>query len=157
MTRHGDQAEAMTAYHLEEYKAVREEIMFHLREIEQLSRVALVAVAAIYVWILSSFEPERGMERIAVAIWWLPSIVIAVSWKKTEDMIRRVRTLADYLEKFQEIFADPRLGGWETYARGEAKIVRRNRAGDWTGRVVWSLSLAVTIGLAARVTIVGLA
>ena len=127
--------------------------MFYLREIEQLSRVALVAAAAIYVWILTSFEPEQDLERLAVAIWWLPSVVIAVCWKKTEDMIRRIRTLADYLVRVQARFADAELGGWETFARGEARITRRNRAGDWTSRLVWAVSLIASLGLAARVTV----
>ena len=153
MTDDAGQDSAIGCYHLEEYKAVRAEIMFYLREIEQLSRVALVAVAAIYVWILTSFEPEADLERLAVAIWWLPSVVIAVSWKKTEDMIRRIRTLADYLVRVQARFADAELGGWETFARGEARITRRNRAGDWTSRLVWAVSLIASLGLAARVTV----
>ena len=136
MTDDAGQDRAIGCYHLEEYKAVRAEIMFYLREIEQLSRVALVAVAAIYVWILTSFEPEQDLERLAVAIWWLPSVVIAVSWKKTEDMIRRIRTLADYLVRMQARFAD---ASWAVGKRSPAaRPGSRGATARGTGQAAWS-------------------
>jgi hypothetical protein len=136
-------------YHIEEYRAVRSEIMFFIREIALFEKAAIVAVAGIYIFLAG----EAGLNvdpTLVQFAWWLPTIVIVAVMRKTEDYIRRIRVLADYLEKMQGHLACPELGGWETYVRSNESITKRNRSSDITGRVIWFSVLIISVVLAAK-------
>ncbi|TMM51169.1 hypothetical protein [Sulfitobacter sabulilitoris] len=128
---------------------MRDEIMQTLRDIAQTERLALLAVSVVYVWLISQALDDHRAVLIDLA-WWLPAVIIAIAFKKTEDHILRIRTLADYLQRMQAILADPRIAGWETYVRSHRTITLRNRALDATGRIIWALTLVISVLLAVK-------
>jgi hypothetical protein len=120
----------------EEYIALHEEVRRAMAELARLERTCVLAVAAIFAWLVRGAGDYAGYEGL---VWLLPIIVPAYGSLKAWAVHGRLTLLGNYLMK-QEGRETPGEERWQGY-------FERERSG---GRTVimfaaWALFLAVTI------------
>jgi hypothetical protein len=102
----------INAFHLEQYKMLREEIMFNMNQLYSTETYTAVAVAAVYAWLLVN------KHRISVrAVWFIPSFLIFVSSIHCLFLSLRLSMMGGYLRRIEEVAfkQDTTLPGWERY------------------------------------------
>ena len=101
--------------HLEQYKMLRDEIMYHTRGMDALKTTGAAAAAAIYSWLLL----HPGEARAAPEIWYLPPAVLVYCGVEFLERYRRIAASAEYLSLLErDAFDDDPLAGWERFKTG---------------------------------------
>ena len=98
--------------HMDQYKMLRDEILQHIREINQTQNAAAIAVAIFYTWLLlHKTEVETPW------LWFIGPCVVAFCAFKSLDLTVRIRIVAGYLRKIEEeaFGSGARLPGWERH------------------------------------------
>ena len=105
-------------FRLKEYEAVRREMDEAVKETRTLERYALVAVGAIWSWIVASRKPEY------VVLMWLPALLVGFLAFRALLLTNHVTFIANYIIEIEKLFALPDLPGFETRFKGKGTLKR---------------------------------
>ncbi len=127
-------------FHIEQHKALREEVMLHVSETRKLEVLTVGAVGALYAWVLSQ-------DSVHHAIWWVPSVIVLLAAIRSVALLIRIQELGGYLVKIERFFTQTTISsgtlrGWEN---SRSKHLKR-----WVGpfantaTIFWSALLLAT-------------
>ena len=122
--------------HFEQYKMLREEIFFRLRETQKLEIYAVAGVAALYAWLSTH---SVGLSTI----WFVGTIIPIFGGIRSLIFLRRIAEIAAYLRELERAFftTDNLPKGWETYfEEGQSRGIMTNIAMSF-----WVSLLIITI------------
>ena len=102
--------ETEKSFLLEEYKALRAEILYLVRQSYLFEAAILVGVGAIYSWLFS-----RAASSVNPIIWWLPFGITVLGAIRELGVRVRLLQLAEYIRKVEPEFVQGEAGGWEHY------------------------------------------
>ncbi|MDK9695052.1 MAG: hypothetical protein OEL76_01520 [Siculibacillus sp.] len=103
-------------FHLQEYGALRAEILMTLAEIRKNEMIVIVSIAAIYAWFFGGDHPtlQEAMggraTRYAAPI--LSSFLALVGYGRQKSLEFALLAIADYIVQVEAKFADKDLKGW---------------------------------------------
>jgi hypothetical protein len=100
-----------SAFYLEQYKALREEIISSIGQIYATEAFVVIVVLAVYGGLLLSES------RISVSVaWFVPPVLIVACAVHCLMLALRISTIAKYLAGIEEIFGTGgKIQGWEHY------------------------------------------
>jgi hypothetical protein len=101
-------------FHLNEYNALRDEVLELIRQIAVLNRFLLVSVALAVAWLLNASGTLDALSSFIGA--WIPYFVAQWFGAYRKDLSEAVARLNDYLLKIERAHASPGLG-WQQNIR----------------------------------------
>lgn len=99
-------ADCCKEFHLEEYNALRLEIMQHAAANTSVEREALIGSVAIYSWGLSQSVPPMYV----ALIFFLPLALTYMSWMRARTHGAQIFTLGEYIHSLEKYFNEPIRG-----------------------------------------------
>ena len=131
---------------LEEYKALRAEILYLVRQSYLFEAAILVGVGAIYSWLFS-----REANNVNPIVWWLPFGITVLGAIRELGVRLRLFQLAEYIRKIEPNFLSGETGGWEHCLFSVRKKMRNTLLGIsniliWTSFVVITFLVALGVG-----------
>ncbi len=99
-------------FYFEQYKMLREEIMFSMGQIYSTETYGGIAVAGVYAWLLVNAS------RISVrAVWFIPPFLIVVCAVHCLILSLRLSMIGGYLKDIEEVAfgLNAKVPGWEHY------------------------------------------
>ncbi|NOT86176.1 MAG: hypothetical protein HOP02_15680 [Methylococcaceae bacterium] len=128
--------------HLEQYKMLREEIFFHLRETRKLEIYAVAGVAALYAWL--------STHNVALsAIWFVGTIIPIFGGIRSLVSLHRIKEIAAYLRELENAFftSNGLPKGWEIYFKGQSRGTMTNIAkGFWVSLLIITIFAPFFLG-----------
>src|SRR5438552_586158 len=127
--------------HLDQYKALREEILQHLREIYRTELSCAIAVGAVYTWIMLH-KQDIGV-RI---VWFIPPCILVACAVRCLALTLQIKAASGYLRRVEEAaFGDgTKIPGWERYVhQGRQKLLVR--IFDIVAGVVWVVAIIASV------------
>ncbi len=129
------------AFYLEEYKALREEIIFTINQLYATEAFVVILVLAVYGWLL------LGEPRVSVrGAWLLPPLLIVICAVHGLMLALRLSMIGKYLAGIEEVFGTQgKIPGWEHYKLSHGWIDTTDyilSALGWIGAFVGSVALA---------------
>ncbi len=112
-------------FHLVEYETLRNEVLELIRQVGELKKFFLLAVAVSIAWLLS----ESGrLDPVASFLGaWIPFFVTCWFSAHVKDITHNILTLGDYLKKLEDRMRDQDLGWMNT-----AKEQKSKQSGNFT-------------------------
>lgn len=134
------------AFLLEEYKALRAEILYLVRQSYLFEAAILVGVGAIYSWLFS-----RDPEHVSALIWWLPFGITLLAAIRELGVRLRILQLAEYIRRIEPEFIGGENGGWEHFLFSVRRKMRNTLLGMsnifiWTAFIVTTFLVALGVG-----------
>ncbi len=134
------------AFLLEEYKALRAEIIYLVKQSYLFEAAILVGIGAIYSWLFSK-EPNI----VNPIIWWLPFVITVLGAIRELGVRFRLFQLAEYIRKVEQEFLAGKVGGWENSLFSLRKKMKNTILGlanilIWMTFVVTTFSVALGVG-----------
>lgn len=137
-------------FHIEEYRALRNEMLQLFKELNDSFRFYLTGISAIIAWLLTLPEPVPGDMWLRIASSWIPLVLVVIHWVSTSRQAATIRNLGNYLARLEDRFGDPDLG-WQ---RSRERLDFRNKVkfSAFSGSISMGLFLA-TFAVGASVTL----
>jgi hypothetical protein len=110
--------ETASEFLLKEYEAVRREMDAAVKETRTLERYALVAVGAIWSWVVASDRPEFDPLK------WLPALLVGFLAFRAVALTLHVDFIARYLAKAEKAFVLPDGLGFEQQFKNAGALKR---------------------------------
>jgi hypothetical protein len=132
-------AQFMQQFRIEEYKALRAEILYQIQNIDQIKFWITAAMAAYYSFISTKFLTINNNRTVLTGpmwIWAVPIVLPLVGLLRLRAHIAQLDIFAQYIKQIEQQY--PSLSGWEHYY-GE------HRAQDY----VWNYDLVYFLALLA--------
>ena len=141
-------------FDLDEFNAIRQEILLRVEATFKLEIVAVTGAAAVYAWLgTRTSGPKDSL------LWFLPVVVSLLGWLRAETLGHQAYSAGTYLlylerrlrprelEKIRETSIEPAVHGWEGYIR--LPRIRRWYI-DHVSRIFWGVFLLASLVLAIR-------
>lgn len=131
------------SFYLDQYKALREEIMFTMGQVYSTEMYAAIAVIGVYAWLTVNGS------RISIrAIWFFPPILIIACAIHCLVLCLRLSTIGAYLREIEKVLAaDSKIVGWENYKLSHSWV----DTSDYVlATVAWVSALSGSIALSWR-------
>lgn len=103
-------------FHMEEYKALRTEILEDIKEINNFLIYAALGSSAVFVW-LSTAGKGKIDPLLYIGAWWMPLIVCLSCVLRAARVANQIKILAEYIMSIEEKFAYEDIKGWESFLR----------------------------------------
>lgn len=129
-----------------EYDALRREIELQIAERRKAENQILIAIAAVYAWVLTRDHPlDPILFRVALA---LPAGLACLGFLRWMGIQLRTMTIGEYLHRV-EAELSPEGFGWERFL-GEHRSAKplRGRFEGWSEFLIWVLLITGTIAAA---------
>ena len=132
-------------FYLEQYKMLREEIMFTIGQLYSTETYSVIVVIAVYLWLLAN--PSRIAIR---AIWFIPPCLIVIAAVHCIFLQLRLAMMGEYLRGIEEIVLGPdtKIQGWEHYKLSHGQWVEGTDV--VLASLAWVFALIVSIAIACR-------
>lgn len=126
-------------FHLDEYRSLKTEIEYRVKDTGRIEYVIAVAVVVIYAWL-----SQRTVDPL---IWWLPILLPALGLAREIGLLLRIMQIAEYIREIEATICAERPFGWEHF------LVPKRRSLEGititvAGFLFWTALLAVTIAVA---------
>ncbi len=136
------------AYHLDEYRALRQEVAFHQRMVYGAFGWAVIASGVITTWLVANAESIQAIGGFpARVVWFVPGMVCVFAWLGFYHFHTVLMLTGGYLKRLEEALAAEGLG-WEQYlaelrsgAIGNQTIIRF--AVGWAALILSNFVLAI--------------
>jgi len=112
-------------FRLEEYKALRSEILEQIKEAYVLEKYALAGVLASLTWLLTNATDYSGSVRIAA--WILPLSFVVLALLRSWGLLSRMMGIAKHLKNIELEYTER---GWETFLRRDYNKLSTGRLSD---------------------------
>ena len=99
-------------FHIEEYRALRNEMLQLLKELNDSFRFYLTGISAIIAWLLTSPPPHPQDVWLRIISAWIPLVLVAIMSVSTARTTATVRNLGNYLGRLENRFGEPDFG-WQ--------------------------------------------
>lgn len=138
------------AFHSEEYKQIRSEVITLLARVESLFRYSIIVVASVSAWLVSNSLGLTGtaagvclkLPRILLMLGWLisPAFVVGAGLMAAVAN-RRIKEMGDYLQMLEEALGHGSLG-WERYLKDQETTMAPMTERLWYAVLVVALTAA---------------
>ncbi len=131
---------------LEEYSALRSEILYLVRQSYLFEAAIFVGVGAIYGWLFS--KDASGVNPV---IWWLPFGITFLAGVRELGVRLRLLQMAEYIRQIEPKFLGNDTDGWEHFLWSKRRKVKNTLLGIsniliWSSFVVITLLVAMGVG-----------
>lgn len=131
---------------LEEYKALRAEILYLVRQSYLFEATILVGVGAIYSWLFS-----REPNDVNPLVWWVPFGLTVLGALRELGVRIRLLQMSEYIRKIEPEFLSGETAGWEHFLFSVRKKMRNTLLGIsniliWAALVFTTLVVALGVG-----------
>ena len=133
-------------FHIEEYRAITQEILEDIQETRKLEIYALIGLAAVCSWI--STQP-----RVHPVLGYFPVLIPILAGMRCWTLYLRIRTSSGYLKRIEKVFATrfPDLPGWEHYWCTHPNHVLSHTIAFWVAMIAASVAFSyITISVQQR-------
>jgi hypothetical protein len=128
-------------FHIAEYKSLREEIGTKLKGRLEVNRWGLIALAALYSYVLSNNNP---------VLFWVPvglsAIMIAHLWTEHRMVERAATYIREHVEPWLAAKGAGEPGGWESFLAPPG--VPRVPIWQWSPMPLWMTVFGITVVIA---------
>lgn len=131
-------------FYFEQYKMLREEIMFTMGQLYSTETYGALAVAVVYAWLL------LNTSRISVrAVWFIPPCLIFVCAIHSLMLALRLSVIGEYLRGIEDVVfgLDAKLPGWEHYKRSHHWVDKTDFV---LAGLAWAIGLGTSIAISWR-------
>ena len=128
------------SFYFDQYKALREEIMFTIGQLYSTEMYGAIAVAAVYAWLLVNSS------RISLrAVWFIPPFLIILCAIHCLMLTLRLSMIGGYLKTIEDVLAtDSKIVGWEHYKLSYGWV----DTSDWVlATVGWASGLVASVAI----------
>jgi hypothetical protein len=144
-------------FRLEEYKALRAEVLALLETLRTLERNVIVAIAVVWGWLfekhtdVATLMPKKGV--LIILAWWIPALFVFLCGWRVFGITRFFGEFKDYLTTVESAFwmeGSPK--GWQHFTaelkKGKRKLLKLKSISDGT-TAFWITLFAMTVVVAA--------
>ena len=121
----------MADLYKEEYQTLRKEVETAMSELNTLESSALLAVAAIFAWLVT--HKSDGVIRLG---WFIPAALVFFCILRAWSINRHLGWLGEYLKGHESAHIQPQLRGWEHFL-GEPAIGSTKPRRGFRGKVTY--------------------
>jgi hypothetical protein len=125
---------------LEEYKSLRNQIDYQIKEDRDLERYAMIGIGLVYSWLASVPSPSH----MIYPAWIFPPIIALLGMLRARSITKRIDQLSGYVQKLEEEVFDVERYGWETYLKSARKRNRSPGLGK-SRRIYWLVLVIFSI------------
>jgi hypothetical protein len=108
--------EFVQEFRIEEYKALRSEILYQIQDIDQIKFWIAAAMAAYYSFIAAKLVSVHDGRLVLIGpvwIWGAPILLPAIGYLRLLAHMHQLGLFAEYIKKIEELY--PGLPGWEHF------------------------------------------
>jgi len=135
--------DVVRAFHLEEYKLIKQDMSVQMARIEILARRGILVAAAVFAWLVVQGVAPASQEgwclKIPLALlipaWFIPFAYAVLSGFAALAAYLRAHEIAAYIRTLEGILASPGLG-WETTLEPKPPNLTRMALSFWTALLV---------------------
>jgi hypothetical protein len=138
-------------FHLNEYNALRGEILENIRQIGEINKFVLVSVAISVGWLLNQAGHLDGLTSLIGA--WIPFFVTQWFAAYRRDLTEAIYMTADYLKKIEKTYGSDKLGWQSTVREMDGKRTTMFNRTKLVNRLVAISSLIFAIYYIARYSV----
>lgn len=134
------------SFHVEEYKALRAEIVDRIQSVRAVERESLLGVGAFYAWLVTQVNHEAPWVFVIVSI--LPIAVSFMAHFRRKAELQQIERLGRYLKDIESKYAMPKLAGWEHFLADPKRSRTKDASfGYWRNgtRYVIALTMVATL------------
>jgi len=127
-------------FHIEEYKALREEILQNDQSKNQIELLTFASCGLIYWFNISSRSNLSSLENLV--LWFMPTFLIMVGYVWSRSYVERSKQIGKYINAIEHNMAENKLG-WENFLQRE-----RDLGGSVVSRpkkVIWLIVFAISL------------
>lgn len=132
----------MNDLYKEEYQTLRKEVETSMVELNTLESTALLAVAAIFAWLITN--KSEGLIHLG---WFIPAALVFFCMLRAWSINRHLGWLGEYLKHHEAAHIQPHLRGWEHFI-GDPEVVGSTPRRGFRGKVTfffWGVLFVATI------------
>lgn len=129
------------SFRLSEFKALREEILWLLKDYRALERNTVIAVGLSWVWLFSHPDAKTAPPTFA---WFMPVLFVALGALRASAILKQFRVFHEYIREVEGRFLDSsdHPPGWEHYSWEKTGWVAESAV------VLWVMLALSTLGVA---------
>ena len=105
------------AFRLEEYKALRAEILYQIQEIDRIKFWVAAAMAAYYSFVVAKFVVRQANSRVALTgpiwMWAAPAVLPVIGLLRLHAHVGQLGLFATYIQTIEQTYSG--LEGWEHF------------------------------------------
>lgn len=124
---------------MEEYKALREEIITRLKHARTLETGAVLAIGVVYAWLAKT--PSTAIDPIG---WWVPVLFPLFGLYRHYVITQRSMEIAEYIRSIEEATWTDSPRGWETFLAQKRNTMKGISISLWPV-IFWITLLIVTV------------
>ena len=134
-----EQAPSLT---LEEYKSLRGQIDYQVKDNRDLERYALIGTGIVYSWLASIDAPTL----LVIPAWFFPPLLAIIGARRAHSISNRINQIAEYIRGIEaEVYGSTSpIRGWETMVQS-AKETKSAPGLGRSRRVFWWLLITFTV------------
>ena len=128
------------AFHLEEYKFLKDEILSLVKETRYLETLALGGTGGVYAWLA-----VNSTKQIATIGWWIPVLFPVFAILRQVALLSRIMHIAEYIRAIEKEICENQLPGWETFLQEKRKKVFPSLLISISAFMFWIVLLLISI------------
>jgi hypothetical protein len=132
--------EICASFLLEEYKSLRNQIDYQIKEDRDLERYAMIGIGLVYAWLANVQNPSH----MIYPAWLFPPLIAFLGMLRARSMARRLDQLSTYVRKIEEEFFDRKGLGWENHL-SKARARKKSPGLGKSRRIYWSVLILFSI------------
>ncbi|HVZ30334.1 MAG TPA: hypothetical protein VG839_08065 [Asticcacaulis sp.] len=140
--------ETTGTFHIEEYRALRAEMLYLFKEINDSFRFYLTGISAIIAWLLTLSPPRPDDVWLRIASAWIPCVLVIILSISTARSAASVRNIGNYLLRLEDHFGVADLGWQKAGERRDFRHkIRFSAFHGYINTVLFLATLAVAISI----------
>lgn len=112
--------EKKTEFILEEYRCLRSELDWQIREKRTLERYVLIAIGATYAWLVAFSNPSLSL----IPIWFMPLLIVYLVEIRAKTISVQVKNLMSHIGRIENIFYkdEPEMGWIRNFDNKKVRV-----------------------------------
>ena len=149
MTTGRDMDEDTGTFHIEEYRALRAEMLYLFKEVNDAFRFYLTGISAIIAWLLTLSPPQPDDVWLRIGAAWIPCVLVGILSLSTARSAASIRNIGNYLWRLEDHYGEADLGWQKASERRDYR--HKMRFSAFYGYINTGLFLA-TVAVAVSIT-----
>ncbi len=149
MTAGREMEEDTVTFHIEEYRALRAEMLYLFKELNDSFRFYLTGISAIIAWLLTLPPPQPADVWLRIGSAWLPCALVIILSISTARSAASIRNIGNYLWRLEDHLGQADLGWQKASERRDMR--HKVRFSQFYGYINSGLFIA-TVAVAISIT-----
>lgn len=136
-------------FHIEEYRALRAEMLYLFKELNDSFRFYLTGISAIIAWLLTLSPPQPADVWLRIGSAWIPCVLVIILAISTARSAASIRNIGNYLWRLEDHYGQADLGWQKASERHDMR--HKVRFSQFYGYINSGLFIA-TVAVAISIT-----